>query len=294
MTPPRRDETTLPTKITMSDFSKPPGPDAQPEVCCKTTPHHPHLPPTDLPLYPGVLIRPTRDRNVTWVRAYRAASTGPHPPYEGSQRLLHGLLYLRGGVLIRPTRDRNYRVTLGGSGTVMCPHPPYEGSQRPHSQQFLAIPQESSSALRGIATRGDRAGAADHPGPHPPYEGSQRCLTFFVFGIEIGPHPPYEGSQLQQRGHVRLEIDVLIRPARDLRLVYGAVFGRRSGGPQPYHEGSRCEGGQGLARGRWAGSHSSWEGRGATSRVVAASSAGSSSFLQGAATAGCLSRRSMT
>ncbi len=162
--------------ITMGNFSEPPGPDARPEVRCRTEPSCPAVPTPDLALYSGVLISPTRDRN-----------GGPS-----------GRSCCRRRVLISPTRDRN---TASGSPSPTClarsssalrgiatPGPGHRPSHRPGvlisptRDRNAAWPSgrtrscsRSSSALRGIATRAPAPpGTPPASGPHPPYEGSQR------------------------------------------------------------------------------------------------------------------------
>ncbi len=53
------------------------------------------------------------------------------------------------------------------------PHPPYEGSQLARCSYMTCARNQSSSALRGIATTAGRDGGPRRARPHPPYEGSQ-------------------------------------------------------------------------------------------------------------------------
>ncbi len=124
----RRATVTVMDRPPVGDCSKPPGSNAQPEVRCKPGPQPIGFSLSGLRLYPGVLIRPTRDRN-RGGNGPLGGWRGPHPPYEGSQRHLPHQDGAVVHVLIRPTRDRNWqRVLL--QPYLTCPHPPYEGSQR--------------------------------------------------------------------------------------------------------------------------------------------------------------------
>ncbi len=140
-------------------------------------------------------LRGIATRRIPTCRATSRPS--PHPPYEGSQRggYRHAGRH-PGPVLIRPTRDRNAADTdVPGD-----------------------IQAQSSSALRGIATRRiPTCRATSRPSPHPPYEGSQL----------VGPGL---GAQVHQR--------VLIRPTRD-RNTRCADRSHRSSSPHPPYEGSQ-------------------------------------------------------
>jgi len=146
------------------------------------------------------------------------AASGPHRPYEGSQRQAHtactGWLH---EVLIAPTRDRNTRrrtcsspgtrwssSPLRGIATGVPLPPPLAAQQSSSPLRGIAtgVPlpppmaaHQSSSPLRGIATWGPGEGHRWTCSPHRPYEGSQPDERG-PGRPEVGsPHRPYEGSQ---------------------------------------------------------------------------------------------------